>query len=356
MLAMFLIQFTGTFCYSVAGLGGGIIITIGWTVLGHVGVTDGSISGCVAHVFIHAGLTSPLMILRLRRHVRWCWALSITILYNISQLVGAEVLSYADGVWLKRSLGLCLLAVFFAQIVQQFGVSLMKRRETLREKACRDSNEADTIGSLAIESILAVTPSADSAKRRTPADMSSLEHPPKEVGAELSPANVDLQLSEQTFDLTTRFNVVASVCLGLGAGFLQGLFGIPFLAFLCFTLVTNIPKQLWRANVNVIVGCAVPINAYFYFVHQGNYKQSQLQVYVASALAVLVAVPAGDIAAARMDQRTFRDVTTLFMFFGALLLATAETGLVSVSVISALAFIGGVTMFGFRRMLRSNPK
>merc|ERR1712187_609419 len=67
--------------------------------------------------------------------------------------------------------------------------------------------------------------------------------------------------------------------------------------------------------------------------------------YVTSAIIALVAIPVGNDLAARANQERFRQIVTIILFCGGLMLATTGTGLVSSFLLAGLS-VAGICVLG----------
>jgi len=108
-------------------------------------------------------------------------------------------------------------------------------------------------------------------------------------------------------------------------------------AFIMFVLYSNMPKEQWRANMAAIQVISLSIKAYWLLIANGLWENKLWPQYLTVVVVSLSTVPVGNLLASRINQVQFRQLVFVILFGGSLNLATHNTGLASLAVVSCLA-------------------
>jgi len=291
--------FVGNVSQVVSGLGLAMIFTVGWNLGGIAGWCSGRVMEVAIYTLIPTAVACPIQAIILRKHCNVGFVVLVSICWVGAEALGTHLMSnYEGSPWFKRALGVVLLVIFFVETVNQFTASVA---------AFIDGK--------------------------------------KPVSSKASETSV-LAKGSESFTLSSKRNIIWSVGLGLGAGFMRGLFNVPLMALLVFALHSGMPKDEWRGNLAGVVCIVIIPKAYFVFVVLDEFTADKWPQYVTAIVVSLASIPLGNIIAARVDQVTFRHFILVILFFGSLVLATNGTGLISIYVIAALAGLGFLVLLG----------
>lgn len=291
--------FAGNVSQVVSGLGLAMIFSVGWNLGGIAGWCSGRLMEVAIYTLIPAAVTCPIQAIVLRKHCNVGFVVLVSVCWVGAETLGTHMMSnYEGSPWFKRALGVVLLIIFFFETANQFTASIAA---FIDGKKPVSSKEREASG---------------------------------------------LAKASESFTLSSTRNIVWSVSLGVGAGFMRGLFNVPLMALLLFALHSGMPKDEWRANLAGIACIVIIPKAYFVFVVLDEFHADKWPQYMTAIVVSLSSIPLGNVIGARVDQVTFRHFILLILFFGSLVLATNGTGLISIYVIAALAGLGFLFLLG----------
>lgn len=282
------LQFCANTSSVVAGIGGAMIFTIGWNLGGLAGWCSGQIIEVAAYMTIQALVATPLQAFNLRKHCNVRFVAIVCVFWGCSEIAGTMLLAAIErsqSPWFKRGLGVMLLIIFFWETSNLWASAVASLRS-------RQSPAMHT------------TPSASSFEK---------------------------------FDVWKRRNLLWTIVFGLAGGVLRGLFNIPILALVVFSLYSGMPKNEWRACQAAITFLVTLPKAYVLMFELHAFSPDLWPQYVVSAVSAIAAIPLGNKIASRVDQKSFREFILFILFFGALLMSTHDTGVISVLAIAVLA-------------------
>lgn len=282
-------QFSASTSQVIAGLGGAMIFSVGWNLAGIVGWSSGKIIDIAVYLTVGSLVTAPSQAIRLRNHCNMRFVSLAFVCWFCAELLGMLLLvslETSGTPWVKRGLGAMLLLIFFWETANLWAsalASVVGRRKS------------------SITKVPSATASADK------------------------------------FDVCQRRNFVWCVAFGLGAGFLRGLFNVPILALIMFSLHSGMSKDEWRGSIAALLVLVTLPKTYVMLFHLHMVTLDHWPKYAVAALSAAMAIPLGNAIASRVDQETFRQFILSILFFGALLMSTYKTGTISVLTIMCLA-------------------
>mmetsp|Transcript_50567 Transcript_50567/g.141619 ORF Transcript_50567/g.141619 Transcript_50567/m.141619 type:complete len:371 (-) Transcript_50567:68-1180(-) len=303
LLVLGIVQFSASMSHAIARLGAAITFVVGWNLTGLFGLSSGKLVDVAIYGLIRDVTTSPLDVWWLRDDCNYPFAVLVSILWMGCDAVGTQLMiDFGDSDWLKRSLGVMLLLVFLYETSSKCLTAIARRRSQTRDdlKAAREPS----------------------------------------YGAASPPAR---------FSLREPANLLKTLLFGPAAGFLQGLYSVPLAALIVFVLYSGMGKQEWRASMPVVVLCCSPLKMYVLFVQNQLWDAQRYPFYIVAALSSVVAVPLGQYVATRISQERFRQIVTIILFFGALMLATTGTGMISTYAIAGLSLCGVLALAMYRK-------
>lgn len=285
------LQFCASISGVVAGIGSAMIFTVGWNLGGIAGWCSGSIIDIAVYQTIQALVVTPLQAFSLRRHCNFhfiglacaCWA--------SAELVGTMLLAAAErsqSPWFKRGLGIMMMLIFFWETSNHWASAIASFRD-----GC-----------------------------------SSTKH---------NSSSTNKSASLDTFSVWKRRNLIWTVAFGVGAGFLRGLFNVPILALIVFSLYSGMPKNEWLASQAALTFLVTLPKAYVLMFQLHAFSHHYWPQYIMATLTALAALPLGTKIGSHVDQKSFREFILALLFFGALLMSTHDTGVISVFAITILA-------------------
>eukprot|EP00931_Biecheleriopsis_adriatica_P001795 TRINITY_DN10225_c0_g1_i2.p1 TRINITY_DN10225_c0_g1~~TRINITY_DN10225_c0_g1_i2.p1 ORF type:complete len:376 (+),score=21.89 TRINITY_DN10225_c0_g1_i2:138-1130(+) len=273
-----------------------MIFTVGWNLAGIAGWCSGQIVEVAVYMTIQALIATPLQAFNLRKSCNVRFVALTCIVWGCSEFAGTLLLAAIESSpspWFKRGLGVMLLVIFLWE-TSNLWVSAVASLRGRHSSAAHATSSASCV---------------------------------------------------EKFDVRKKRNLLWTIVFGLGGGFLRGVSNIPILALVIFSLYSGMQKNEWRASQAAITFLVTLPKAYVLIFQLHAYSPELWPQYVVCALSALAAIPLGNKIASAVDQKSFREFILAILFFGALLMSTQGTGVISVFTIAILAachFLGTI--------------
>jgi len=162
----------------------------------------------------------------------------------------------------------------------------------------------------------------------------------------------------QAFDMRNPMNVIGAVAFAVAGGLCAGFFSIPIVAFVVFSMITNMPKEEWRASVSPFYFTSTLCKVLWLFFMR-KLLVAEAQLYLAGAFGALLGVTLGNAVTGRVNDRAFRVILLIFLLMGSLSMmghaTVAEPFFAGASAIVLMVGFGCVAVALLNRCIAKKP-